>query len=103
MTRNEAFQEILSLTPDPSWMSDPVKVARVQALSRIANGEIKPRKKTKRKRKVIEVYHNDKLLIEGYSDTLSRAFGITAQRLNDRARSQFVDSRGRLFKYREEK
>ena len=98
--KKEAWKELLRLTPTTAWMFDPVKVDTVQALARIANGETKVRQKKNRKR-VICVYHNGKLLTDGYAKTLCQSFGISRQALHKRARMQYVDYKGRLFKYLE--
>lgn len=100
MDKKEAWKELLRLTSTTAWMFDPVKVDTVQALARIANGEIKSRQKKGRKR-VICVYHNGKLLTDGYAKTLCQSFGISRKAIHKRARRQYVDSKGRLFKYLE--
>lgn len=102
MDKKEAWKELLRLTPTTAWMLDPVKIETVQALARIANAEIKPQRKKNHKR-VICVYHNGKLLIDGYAQTLCRSFGVSPQGLHNRARVQYVDSKGRQFKYLDEK
>ena len=60
----------------------------------------KPKRKTPRK---IAIWHGDRILVTGTAEQLSEITGLSKNTIWDRASSLWIDSKGRQFRYVEEK
>ncbi|WP_270285046.1 hypothetical protein, partial [Enterococcus lactis] len=71
-------------------------VAEVQKLGKSMWNE-KPKRRTPRK---IAIWHGDRILVTGTAEQLSEITGLSKNIIWDRA---WIDSKGRQFRYMEEK
>ena len=99
MDKKAAMKRIAELTKSESWQEDKEIVAEVQKLGKPMWTE-KPKRKTPRK---IAIWHGDRILVTGTAEQLSKITGLSKNIIWDRAKRENVDSKGRQFKYLEEK
>lgn len=99
MDKKAAMKRIIELTHSGNWQEDKEIVAEVQKLGKPMWAE-KPKRKTPRK---IAIWHGDRILVTGTAEQLSEITGLSKNIIWDRAKRENVDSRGRQFKYLEEK
>lgn len=99
MDKKATMKRIAELTKSESWQEDKEIVAEVQKLGKPMWTE-KPKRKTPRK---IAIWHGDRILVTGTAEQLSEITGLNKNTIWDRARSLWIDSKGRQFKYLEEK
>ena len=99
MDKKAAMKRIIELTPSESWQEDKEIVAEVQKLGKPMWTE-KPKRKTPRK---IAIWHGDRILVTGTAEQLSEITRLSKNIIWDRAKRENVDSKGRQFKYLEEK
>ncbi|WP_080105926.1 hypothetical protein [Enterococcus faecium] len=97
--KKAAMQRIIELTHSENWQEDKEIVAEVQKLGKSMWNE-KPKRKTPRK---IAIWHGDRILVTGTAEQLSEITGLSKNIIWDRARNLWIDSKGRQFKYVEEK
>ena len=97
--KKAAMKRITELTKSESWQEDKEIVAEVQKLGKSMWTE-KPKRKTPRK---IAIWHGDRILVTGTAEQLSEITGLSKNIIWDRARSLWIDSKGRQFRYVEEK
>ncbi|MCJ2171053.1 hypothetical protein, partial [Enterococcus durans] len=81
------------------WQEDKEIVAEVQKLGKPMWTE-KTKRKTPRK---IAIWHGDRILVIGTAEQLSEITRLSKNIIWDRAKRENVDSKGRQFKYLEEK
>ena len=99
MDKKAAMKRIAELTKSESWQEDKEIVAEVQKLGKPMWTE-KPKRKTPRK---IAIWHGDRILVIGTAEQLSEITRLSKNIIWDRAKRENVDSKGRQFKYVEEK
>ncbi|OTN92424.1 hypothetical protein [Enterococcus faecium] len=99
MDKKAAMKRITELTKLESWQEDEEVVAEVQKLGKSMWAE-KPKRKAPRK---IAIWHGGRILVTGTAEELSKITGLSKNIIWDRARSLWIDSKGRQFKYVEEK
>ena len=99
MDKKATIKRIAELTKSESWQEDKEIVAEVQKLGKSMWTE-KPKRKTPRK---IAIWHGDRILVTGTAEQLSEITGLSKNIIWDRARSLWIDSKGRQFRYVEEK
>ncbi len=99
MDKKVAMKRIAELTKSESWQEDKEIVAEVQKLGKSMWTE-KPKRKTPRK---IAIWHGDRILVTGTAEQLSEITGLSKNIIWDRAKNMDIDSKGRQFKYMEEK
>ena len=99
MDKKATMKRIAELTKLESWQEDKEIVAEVQKLGKPMWTE-KPKRKTPRK---IAIWHGDRILVTGTAEQLSEITGLSKNIIWDRAKRENVDSKGRQFKYVEEK
>ncbi|NAA11471.1 hypothetical protein GUJ14_02305 [Enterococcus hirae] len=92
-----AMKRIIELTHSENWQEDKEIVAEVQKLGKSMWAE-KTKRRTPRK---IAIWHGDRILVTGTE--LSEITGLSKNIIWDRARSLWIDSKGRQFRYVEEK
>ncbi|PEH45695.1 hypothetical protein [Enterococcus durans] len=97
--KKAAMKRIAELTKLESWQEDKEIVAEVQKLGKPMWTE-KPKRKTPRR---IAIWHGDRILVTGTAEQLSEITGLSKNIIWDRAKRENVDSKGRQFKYLEEK
>ncbi|QCJ63769.1 hypothetical protein [Enterococcus durans] len=97
--KKAAMKRIAELTKSESWQEDKEIVAEVQKLGKPMWTE-KPKRKTPRK---IAIWHGDRILVIGTAEQLSEITRLSKNIIWDRAKRENVDSKGRQFKYLEEK
>ncbi len=97
--KKAAMKRIAELTKSESWQEDKEIVAEVQKLGKSMWTE-KPKRKTPRK---IAIWHGDRILVTGTAEQLSEITGLSKNIIWDRAKSLWIDSKGRQFRYVEEK
>lgn len=99
MDKKAKIKRIAELTCSEKWQENEDVVAEVQKLGKVLWTE-----KTKRKKpKKIAIWHDDRILVTGTAEQLSEITGLSKNIIWDRAKRENVDSRGRQFKYLEEK
>ena len=89
MDKKAAMQRIIELTYSEDWQEDKKIVAEVQKLGKSMWTE-KPKRRTR-------------ILVTGTAKQLSEITGLSKNIIWDRARSLWIDSKGRQFRYVEEK
>ena len=94
--KKAAMKRIIELTHSENWQEDKEIVAEVQKLGKSMWTE-KPKRKTPRK---IAIWHGDRILVTGTAEQIT---GLSKNIIWDRARSLWIDSKGRQFRYVEEK
>ena len=94
-----AMKRIIELTHSENWQEDKEIVAEVQKLGKSMWTE-KTKRRTPRK---IAIWHGDRILVTGTAEQLSEITGLSKNIIWDRARSLWIDSKGRQFRYVEEK
>ena len=99
MDKKAAWRKLMLLIQDENWQEDEAVVAEVQKLGKSMWTE-KPKRKTPRK---IAIWHGDRILVTGTAEQLSEITGLSKNIIWDRARSLWIDSKGRQFRYVEEK
>ncbi|EMS76282.1 hypothetical protein H318_04177 [Enterococcus durans IPLA 655] len=99
MDKKATMKRIAELTKSESWQEDKEIVAEVQKLGKPMWAE-KPKRKTPRK---IAIWHGDRILVTGTAEQLSEITRLSKNIIWDRAKRENVDSKGRQFKYVEEK
>ena len=99
MDKKARMKRIAELTKSESWQEDKEIVAEVQKLGKPMWTE-KPKWKTPRK---IAIWHGDRILVTGTAEQLSEITGLSKNIIWDRAKRENVDSKGRQFRYVEEK
>ena len=99
MDKKAAWRKLMLLIQDENWQEDKEIVAEVQKLGKSMWTE-KPKRRTPRK---IAIWHDDRILVTGTAEQLSEITGLSKNIIWDRARSLWIDSKGRQFRYVEEK
>ena len=99
MDKKAAMQRIIELTYSEDWQNEKETASEVMRLGRAMWTE-KPKRKTPRK---IAIWHGDRILVTGTAEQLSEITGLSKNIIWDRARSLWIDSKGRQFRYVEEK
>ena len=99
MDKKATMKRIAELTKLESWQEDKEIVAEVQKIGKSMWTE-KPKRKTPRK---IAIWHGDRILVTGTAEQLSEITGLSKNTIWDRASSLWIDSKGRQFRYVEEK
>ncbi|WHT27667.1 hypothetical protein OH471_05485 [Enterococcus faecium] len=97
--KKAAMKRIVELTKSESWQEDKEIVAEVQKLGKPMWAE-KPKRRTPRK---IAIWHGDRILVTGTAEQLSEITRLSKNLIWDRVRRGNVDSKGRQFRYVEEK
>ncbi|HAR0243692.1 TPA: hypothetical protein IYH25_000807 [Enterococcus faecium] len=97
--KKAAMKRIAELTKSESWQEDKEAASEVMRLGRAMWNE-KPKRRTPRK---IAIWHGDRILVTGTAEQLSEITGLSKNIIWDRARSLWIDSKGRQFRYVEEK
>ena len=98
MDKKAAMKRIAELTKSESWQEDKEIVAEVQKLGKSMWIE----NQTENTKK-IAIWHGDRILVTGTAEQLSEITGLSKNIIWDRARSLWIDSKGRQFRYVEEK
>ena len=99
MDKKAAMKRIAELTKSESWQEDKEIVAEVQKLGKPMWAEETKRRTPRR----IAIWHGDRILVTGTAEQLSKITGLSKNIIWDRAKRENVDSKGRQFKYLEEK
>lgn len=99
MDKKAAMKRIAELTKSESWQEDKEIVAEVQKLGKPMWAE-KTKRRTPRR---IAIWHGDRILVTGTVEQLSEITRLSKNIIWDRAKRENVDSKGRQFKYLEEK
>lgn len=99
MDKKAAMKRIIELTHSENWQEDKEIVAEVQKLGKPMWAE-KTKRRTPRK---IAIWHDDRILVTGTVEQLSEITRLSKNIIWDRAKRENVDSKGRQFKYLEEK
>ncbi|WP_338379055.1 hypothetical protein [Enterococcus faecium] len=99
MDEKAAMQRLIKLTYSEDCHEDKKIVAEVQKLGKSMWTE-KHKRRTPRK---IAIWHGDRILVTVTAKQLSEITGLSKHINWDRARSLWIDSKGRLFRYVEEK
>ena len=99
MDKKARMKRIAELTKSESWQEDKEIVAEVQKLGKSMWAE-KPKRRTPRR---IAIWHGDRILVTGTAEQLSEITRLSKNIIWDRAKRENVDSKGRQFKYLEEK
>ncbi len=99
MDKKATMKRIAELIKSESWQEDKELVAEVQKLGNLMWTE-KPKRKTPRK---IAIWHGDRILVTGTAEQLSEITGLSKNIIWDRAKNMDIDSKGRQFRYVEEK
>ncbi len=97
--KKTAMKRIIELTHSENWQEDKEIVAEVQKLGKPMWAE-KTKRRTPRR---IAIWHGDRILVTGTAEQLSEITGLSKNIIWDRARSLWIDSKGRQFRYVEEK
>lgn len=99
MDKKAVMKRIAELTKSESWQEDKEIVAEVQKLGKVLWVE-----KTKRKKpKKIAILYGNKILVTGTAEQLSEITELRKNIIWERAKNLKVDSKGRQFKYLEDK
>ncbi|MCO5426589.1 hypothetical protein [Enterococcus faecium] len=96
--KKATMKRIAELTKSESWQENKETASEVKRLGRAMWTE-KPKRKTPRK---IAIWHGDRILVTGTAEQLSEITGLSKNIIWDRARSLWIDSKGRQFRYVEE-
>ena len=99
MDKKAKIKRIAELTCSEKWQENEDVVAEVQKLGKPMWAE-KPKRRTPRR---IAIWHGDRILVTGTAEQLSEITGLSKNIIWDRAKRENVDSKGRQFKYVEEK
>ncbi|MFS0926547.1 hypothetical protein [Enterococcus durans] len=99
MDKKAAMKRIIELTHSENWQEDKEIVAEVQKLGKLMWTE-KTKRKTPRK---IAIWHGGRILVIGTAQELSEVINVDKKTIWSRVRRGNVDSKGRQFKYLEEK
>ncbi len=99
MDKKAAMKRIIELTYSEDWQNDKEIVAEVQRIGKSIWAE-KPKRKTPRK---IAIWHGDRILVTGTAEQLSEITGLSKNNIWVRVSSLRIDSKGRQFRYVEEK
>ncbi|HFQ0713908.1 TPA: hypothetical protein ACG8R2_000962 [Enterococcus faecium] len=99
MDKKAAMKRIIELTYSEDWQNDKEAASEVMRLGKTMWAE-KPKRKTPRK---IAIWHGDRILVTGTAEQLSEITGLSKNIIWDRARSLWIDSKGRQFRYVEER
>lgn len=99
MDKKAAMKRITELTYSEDWQNDKEAASEVMRLGRTMWAE-KPKRKTPRK---IAIWHGDRILVTGTAEQLSEITGLSKNIIWDRAKNMDIDSKGRQFRYVEEK
>lgn len=99
MDKKAAMQRIIELTYSEDWQNDKEAASEVMRLGRAMWAE-KTKRRTPRK---IAIWHGDRILVTGTAEQLSEITGLSKNIIWDRARNLWIDSKGRQFRYVEEK
>ncbi len=99
MDKKATMKRIAELTCSEKWQENEDVVAEVQKLGKSMWAE-KTKRRTPRK---IAIWHGDRILVTGTAEQLSEITGLSKNIIWDRARSLWIDSKGRQFRYVEEK
>ena len=98
MKNKVAYRMMLQRLNSKAWESDNDQtVKEVQRLSKIVNGE-----KVRPYAQPIIVYQDGKVIAKGTSGTLSKQLNINSSTIRKRAERNFMDSKGREFKFMED-
>ena len=99
MDKKAAMQRIIELTYSEDWQNDKEAASEVMRLGRAmwADKSNKPRPRK------IAIWHGDRILVTGTAEQLSEITGLSKNIIWDRARSLWIDPKGRQFRYVEEK
>ncbi|OJG80747.1 hypothetical protein RV14_GL000489 [Enterococcus ratti] len=99
MDKKAAMKRIAELTESESWQEDKEIVAEAQKIGKVV-WNVETKRRTTRK---IVIWHGDRILVTGTAEQLSRITGLRKNIIWKRARDKRIDSKGRQFKYLEEK
>lgn len=99
MDKKAAMQRIIELTYSEDWQNEKETASEVMRLGRAMWAE-KTKRRTPRK---IAIWHGDRILVTGTAEQLSEITGLSKNIIWDRAKNMDIDSKGRLFRYVEEK
>ena len=99
MDKKAAMKRIIELTHSENWQEDKEIVAEVQKLGKSMWTE-KPKRRTPRK---IAIWHDGRILVTGTAQELSEVINVDKKTIWSRVRRGNVDSKGRQFKYLEDK
>ncbi|MDU1752795.1 MAG: hypothetical protein E6817_11805 [Enterococcus faecium] len=97
--KKATMQRIMELTYSEDWQNDKEAASEVMRLGKSMWTE-KTKRRTPRK---IAIWHGDRILVTGTAEQLSEITGLSKNIIWDRARSLWIDSKGRQFRYVEEK
>ncbi|HGF7265378.1 TPA: hypothetical protein ACF3FC_001235 [Enterococcus faecium] len=97
--KKSAMKRIIELTYSEDWQNDKEAASEVMRLGKSMWTE-KTKRRTPRK---IAIWHGDRILVTGTAEQLSEITGLSKNIIWDRARSLWIDSKGRQFRYVEEK
>ncbi|MDQ8471390.1 hypothetical protein Q3F48_00765 [Enterococcus faecium] len=90
---------MIELTYSEDWQNDKEAASEVMRLGKSMWAE-KSKRKTPRK---IAIWHGDRILVTGTAEQLSEITGLSKNIIWDRAKNMDIDSKGRQFRYVEEK
>ncbi|HFC9197783.1 hypothetical protein [Enterococcus faecium] len=99
MDKKAAMQRIIELTYSEDWQNDKEAASEVMRLGKSMWAE-KTRRRMPRK---IAIWHGDRILVTGTAEQLSEITGLSKNIIWDRAKNMDIDSKGRQFRYVEEK
>lgn len=99
MDKKAKMKRIVELTKSSSWQENEEIVAEVQALGKSMWAE----KTRRRAPKKIAIWRGDKILVTGTAKQLSEITGLRKNIIWERAKDLKIDSKGRQFKYLDEK
>lgn len=99
MDKKAKIKRIAELTCSEKWQENEDVVAEVQKLGKPMWAE-KPKRRTPRR---IAIWHGGRILVTGTAEQLSEITRLSKNIIWDRAKRENVDSKGRQFKYLEEK
>lgn len=102
MKNKVAYRMMLERLNSRAWEeNDERVVAEVQKIAKLTENKEKPgRKRPGRK---IAIWHGGRILVTGTAEQLSEITRLSKNIIWDRAKRENVDSKGRQFKYLEEK
>ncbi len=99
MDKKAAMKRIIELTHSENWQNEKETASEVMRLGRAMWAE-KTKRRTSRR---IAIWHGDRILVTGTAEQLSEITGLSKNIIWNRARSLWIDSKGRQFRYVEEK
>lgn len=98
MKNKVAYRMMMERLNSPAWESaNDQAVKEVQRLARLANGE-----KLRKYAQIIAVFQDGKMVAKGTSGELSKLMNINSATIRKRAERNFMDARGREFKFVED-